>query len=166
MFSKNVALVVVAILGTCSALSLTHSRNPSSISRKGGPVAPFGTVDPVARCGGVGTQLGLRISDCNGVCTLTPGTVYNCENDFIPSSASPSLSLWVEVCLRGFCTIIIQTELPGSSVQPGLMYTVKYSIVPNDILSGETIEFRGYIYHTDNMLLEICVSADMHILQT
>lgn len=36
--------------------------------------------------------------------------------------------------------------------------------VPNDILAGQTVEFRGYITHTDNQLLEICVSAFIDIV--
>ncbi|OXA44683.1 uncharacterized protein LOC110857773 isoform X4 [Folsomia candida] len=124
-----------------------------------------GVVDPAYRCGGLATQLQLRISDCDGYCRLMPGTLYNCENDFMPSSAAASLSLRVEICMNaGFCTVIINTELPNSSVQPGFVYTAKYSIVPNDVLSGSTVEFRASILHTDNLRVEVCVSADVDIL--
>ncbi|XP_021962078.1 uncharacterized protein LOC110857773 isoform X3 [Folsomia candida] len=125
-----------------------------------------GVVDPAYRCGGLATQLQLRISDCDGYCRLMPGTLYNCENDFMPSSASPSLTLRVEICMNaGFCTVIINTELPNSSVQPGFVYTAKYSVVPNDILSGQTVEFRASILHTDSLRIEVCVAADIDILQ-
>ncbi|XP_021943002.1 uncharacterized protein LOC110841627 [Folsomia candida] len=157
---------ILALVATCSALSIAPKGEVAAVG--GVSLArsnnPFGVVSPTYRCGGVGTQRSLRISDCDGFCTLQPGKVYNCENDFMPSSAAPSLSLWVEICYRGVCSIVLRAELANSSVQPGFVYTAKYDIVPNDIFSGETIEFRAYIYHTDSMLMEICVSADVNIL--
>ncbi|OXA44606.1 uncharacterized protein LOC110857907 [Folsomia candida] len=127
--------------------------------------AKAGVVDPVTRCGGVGTQLQLRISDCSGRCSLRPGTVYDCENDFMPSSSSPSLDLRVEICMNaGFCTVIINTVLPNSSVQPGFIYTAKYTVVPNDVLAGQVVEFRASILHSDNLRVEVCVAADVDIL--
>ncbi|XP_021968425.1 uncharacterized protein LOC110863425 [Folsomia candida] len=128
-------------------------------------VSPLGVVTPTTRCGGVGTQRQLRISDCEGFCELQPGKVYNCENDFIPSSPSESLSLMVEVCTNaGFCIVILQVELPNSSVQPGFLYTAKYSIVPNDILTGQTVTFKASLYQTRGSLVEICVSSLIKIL--
>ncbi|OXA44458.1 uncharacterized protein LOC110857596 [Folsomia candida] len=127
--------------------------------------ANAGVVDAF-RCGGLATQLQLRISDCDGYCRLQPGQIYNCENDFMPSSPSASLSLRIEICMNaGFCIVIIDTVLPNSSVQPGFVYTAKYSIVPNDILAGETVEFRAYIMHSDDLHVEVCVAADVDILE-
>ncbi len=49
---------------------------------------------------------------------------------FSPGSAAPSLSLKIEICMDiGFCMIILETILPNSGVQPGFIYTAKYSIV-------------------------------------
>jgi hypothetical protein len=51
-------------------------------------------------------------------------------NLLFPGSAAPSLTLKIEICLNaGFCMIILETVLPNSSVQPGFIYTAKYSIV-------------------------------------
>jgi hypothetical protein len=36
--------------------------------------------------------------------------------------------------------------------------------VPNDIMKGETLDYRAYIYHTDNQLIEICVAADIDVV--
>jgi hypothetical protein len=159
------AVALVALLVSAATASAIHG---ASLVKK--EVAPFdatilGVVNPAHRCGGVGTPLQLRISNCEGRCQLVPGQIYNCEKDFMPSSAAPSLTLKIEICMSaGFCMVILETELPNSSVQPGFIYTAKYSIVPNDILSGQTVEFRAYISHTNNLLLEICVSADIDIL--
>ncbi|OXA64270.1 uncharacterized protein LOC110841626 [Folsomia candida] len=161
---RSLFAIFFALVATCSSLSIAPKGEVAvgevSLARSNNP---FGTVSPVTRCGGVGTQRGLRISECDGFCNLQPGKVYNCENDFMPSSASPSLSLWVEICHRSVCSIIVRTELANSSVQPGFVYTAKYDIVPNDYFSGETIEFRAYIYQTQSMLMEICVSAEIGI---
>ncbi|XP_035707823.1 uncharacterized protein LOC110841630 isoform X3 [Folsomia candida] len=144
---------ILALVATCYSISIVRK---DDIAMSGGiPLAKsnnnfFGIVDP--------------ISECEGSCSLEPGKVYNCENDFVAGSNSSSLSIWVEICRRNDCSIIVQTELPNSSVLPGLVYTVKYDIVPNDMFSGEIIEFRTYIYHTESYLMETCVSADVNIL--
>ncbi|OXA64271.1 uncharacterized protein LOC110841630 isoform X1 [Folsomia candida] len=149
---------IFALVATCSPLSIVRKDVVAKSNN------PFGTVDPVTSCGGIGNQIALRVSECEGSCTFEPGKIYNCEADFMPGSGSSSLSLWVEICRRNDCSIIVRTELPNSSVLPGLVYTVKYDIVPNDMFSGEIIEFRTYIYHTESYLMETCVSADVNIL--
>jgi len=109
------------------------------------------------RCGGVGTPVQLRVSDCDVRCSFTPGQVYNFEEDFYPSSAISSLSLWVDMCLRGFCTTLFEAEIPNSSVQPGFLYTAKISVVPNDMMSGSTVEIRANLVHTHSFLVETCL---------
>ncbi|OXA48885.1 uncharacterized protein LOC110855043 [Folsomia candida] len=125
----------------------------------------LGAVDPLRRCGGLATQRQLRISGCDGYCRFTPGQIYNCENDFMPSQAIPQLNLRVEICLSGdICMTIINYEMPNSSVQPGFLYTAKYSFVPNDILSGRTVEFRASLLHSNDLHVEVCVAADVDVL--
>ncbi|OXA44489.1 uncharacterized protein LOC110857700 [Folsomia candida] len=159
---------VFALVALFATGSIASAISSAVVVKKG--VAPFdgttlGVVQPVGRCGGVGTPLQLRISGCEGYCELQPGSIYNCEEDFMPSMAAPSLILKIEICMSaGFCMIILETELANSSVQPGFIYTAKYSIVPNDILSGQTVEFKAYISASDTMRLEICVSAFVDIL--
>jgi len=159
------ALAFLAVVVASASASAIYTG--PTIVRKG--LAPkdgsaLGVVDPAYRCGGVGTPLQLRISECEGRCSFNPGQVYNCEKDFMPAAAAPGLTLKVELCMSsGFCMQIFEVDLPNSSIQPGFIYTAKYSIVPNDILSGQAVEFKAYISHTNNGLLEICVSADITI---
>ncbi|OXA57958.1 uncharacterized protein LOC110846792 [Folsomia candida] len=118
----------------------------------------------VSRCEGFGTPIETRISDCDGYCTFIPGRVYNAEQDFMPSAATPSLTLKVEICMSaGFCMQIFEVELPGSSVQPGFVYTSKYSVVPNDILAGQTVQMRAQISHTDTRRVDVCIYCDVDI---
>lgn len=46
----------------------------------------FGAVSPIFNCGGVGNNFGLRVSDCEGLCTFVPGNVYQAELDFMIST--------------------------------------------------------------------------------
>ncbi|OXA44211.1 uncharacterized protein LOC110857685 [Folsomia candida] len=125
----------------------------------------YAGVVTVNRCDGMGTPIQTRISDCEGRCTFQPGKIYNAEQDFMPSAATPSLTLKVEVCFNGgFCMQILEAELPNSSVQPGFVYTAKYSVVPNDILSGQTVELRAYILHTPTARVDVCIFCDVDIL--
>lgn len=68
---------------------------------------------------------------------MRPGTPFAFEADFVTSSASPSLCLDVTAVYLGFPISIISTELENSSVQPGQLYTVRFTITPNDQLSGK-----------------------------
>ncbi|XP_021961825.1 uncharacterized protein LOC110857546 [Folsomia candida] len=127
-------------------------------------VASAGVVT-VSRCDGLGTPIQTRISDCDGYCRFQPGKIYNAEQDFMPSAATPSLTLKVEVCMNGgFCMQILQADLPNSSVQPGFVYTAKYSVVPNDILSGSTVEMRAYILHTPTARVDVCIFCNVDVL--
>jgi len=135
------------------------------VVRKTKPLSVLGIIDPVDRCGGVGTPLQLRISDCNGTCHMNPGKVYDCEQDFMPSGFAPSITLRVELCFDGgFCLQIINAELANSSVQPGFVYTAKFSLVPNDILSNQSVMFMASLLNTENLRLETCLSANIVIL--
>ncbi|OXA39334.1 uncharacterized protein LOC110861279 [Folsomia candida] len=129
-------------------------------------LAAAGVVN-VTRCEGFGTPIQTRISDCEGYCRFQPGQVYNAEQDFMPSGATPSLTLMVEICLQsggGVCMQIIDAPLPNSSVQPGFLYTAKYSVVPNDVLSNRTVEMRAYISHTGTTRVDVCVYCDVDVL--
>ncbi|OXA58945.1 uncharacterized protein LOC110844726 [Folsomia candida] len=162
--SLQVVGVFLCMVVACSASSVAISRKTNNpMTAWLGVSQTRGVVAPITRCGGVATPLQLRISGCEGYCRFQPGTVYDCEKDFMPSSPATSLSLRVEVCARPLCFTILTAEIPNSSVQPGFVYTAKYSIVPNDVFSGQTIQFYAYIYHTDSSLLEVCVSADVDI---
>jgi len=117
------------------------------------------------RCGGVGTPVALRIEGCEGpVCWMTPGTPYYNECDFYPSGAAPSLSLKVTAQYLGTTILIIETVIPNSGVQPGFIYTVKFTIVPNDILSGEYLPIEASIYHTTpNPITDICLGFHVRV---
>lgn len=76
---------VLAFLALVVSSATAHAINSGSIVK--GTSGALGIVSPVKRCGGVGTPLNLRISDCEGYCRLRPGVVYNCEKDFMPSKS-------------------------------------------------------------------------------
>ncbi|OXA57962.1 uncharacterized protein LOC110847544 [Folsomia candida] len=154
--TKLFIVLVIAASATATSIGLSAPRIFSQESK--------GVVTNITRCGGYGTPIQLRITECEGRCSFTPGRVYNIEYDMIPSSASTSLSLACDLVFNGTPLRLFEAEIANSSVQPGLMYTVKFSIVPNDILSGQTVKLRAIIYHTDNRLLEICVETECDIL--
>ncbi|OXA37550.1 hypothetical protein Fcan01_27634 [Folsomia candida] len=78
-------------------------------------------------------------------------------------SAAPSLSLAVDLVYLGTQHRLFDFVLPDS-VQPGFVYTVRYSIVPNDVLAGNAVLLRAIIYHTDNRILEVCSQTEADIL--
>ncbi|OXA36507.1 uncharacterized protein LOC110862982 isoform X1 [Folsomia candida] len=126
-------------------------------------VASAGVVN-VTRCGGMGTHRETRVSDCEGYCQVQPGQVYRVEQDFIPyGSGSGSLRLKVNICLHdGTCVEIINADL--ITVAPGPHYTVRYSLIPNDVVSGQTVQLRAEIANPNNGVVEICVSCDIDVL--
>jgi len=148
-------LLATAVLGSSGGLLETsHSQ-----------VGTFGRVDNVTRCGGFGTPMELRVSDCEGYCKLTPGRLYQLEVDFYPSSPAVGLSLAIDLVANGTPYRLFEVEIPGSSVQPGFLYTLKYSIVPNDIMAGQTVKLRGIIFNTVDRVLEVCYEVDVDILE-
>lgn len=44
------------------------------------------------------------------------------------------------------------------------MYTVKFSVTPDEILSGQVVDLRAIIYHTDDRFLELCVETEVDII--
>ncbi|XP_021953054.1 uncharacterized protein LOC110849891 [Folsomia candida] len=157
-----VALALFSASATASSIGSFSIVEASVVQKTAGSAR--GVVGNITRCGGYGTPIQLRISECEGRCAFQPGRVYNIEYDFIPSSAATSLSLAVDVVYLGTPHRLFDTVLPGSSVQPGLMYTVRYSIVPNDTFSGNAVLLRAIIYHTEGRLLEICMQTEADIL--
>lgn len=75
----SLLLIVAASASASPSISKAHPLVGGALAN------PFGTVAPTYRCGGVGTQRALRISDCDGHCSLQPGSLYRAENDFVPS---------------------------------------------------------------------------------
>ncbi|XP_021958814.1 uncharacterized protein LOC110854658 [Folsomia candida] len=151
-FSVPIFLVLTVILGRAE---LGNSANTVEL---------MGVVANVSTCGGAGNSIQLRISGCEGYCQLLPGQEYECEEDFMPSEAADSLSLRLEICHRGACFIYLSAEIPNSSVVPGLVYTAKYSITPTEMFTGQTVRFYAFIFHTDNSIMETCISAFVDIL--
>lgn len=78
-------------------------------------------------------------------------------------SGSGSLRLKVNICLHdGTCVEIINADL--ITVAPGPHYTVRYSLIPNDVVSGQTVQLRAEIANPNNGVVEICVSCDIDVL--
>ncbi|OXA60315.1 uncharacterized protein LOC110844351 [Folsomia candida] len=126
-------------------------------------VASAGVVDHT-RCGGVGTFLEMRIQNCEGaIAYMNPGTPYPSEGDLIPSSAAPALRLKVTATYLGFPISIIDTVLDNSSVQPGNLYTIRFTITPSDGLKGNTVPVDAEISNEASGIIEICVRVQAHI---
>lgn len=52
---------------------------------------------------------------------------------------------------------ILDVDLPNSSVQPGFVHTARFSIVPNDILSGQQVVMRAWVGNGGTGRPEFCV---------
>jgi hypothetical protein len=83
------------------------------------------------------------------------------EADMIPATAAPQLKLTVTAIIGGFRLQILSTDLANSSVQPGLLYTVTFSIVPNDGLSGQQVGIEAKVTH--GSIEEICAVVQVRI---
>jgi len=82
-FGKIFTLLALVAAASAAATSF------ASISTAGGAAGLFqvgqkGVVTNTTRCGGYGTPIQLRVSDCEGRCSLIPGKVYDIEWDFFP----------------------------------------------------------------------------------
>jgi hypothetical protein len=88
MYRQVAFLLLVGGIASSSIIQgnnkLDTSASSLSITKKAQSVVPYGVVEPITRCGGVGTFHQLRISDCSGRCQLTPGRVHSIEVDFSP----------------------------------------------------------------------------------
>ncbi|OXA37077.1 uncharacterized protein LOC118433647 [Folsomia candida] len=117
--------------------------------------------NPNCVCGGAGSIVQLRITDCEGSngCNFVPGISYTSVIDFIPSTSGTGLRLKVEVVNFGFNTVILEEVLPNSNVEAGSTYTVTYALVANDVLSGSSVVLRGKLFNNETNLLELCVGT-------
>ncbi|XP_021963574.1 uncharacterized protein LOC110859006 [Folsomia candida] len=122
----------------------------------------LGGVVTFQRCGGTLTE--LRVENCEGsTCRLNPGTLYITEGDLIPSSASSQLHLKVTTTYFTGEVTIIDTNLDDSSVQPGQTYTIRFTIVPNDVLAGSTLPIRATISDVASGRVEICAHFQVFV---
>jgi len=119
--------------------------------------------------GGVETNssmLDIRIDRCSSgetVCYVDPGYLVSVEADFIPGHATKSLKLGVDAVMgNGYRFAIMSAGIPNSSVQPGIVYVIKFSIVPNDVLAGETFAMEVDVLDDGNRVL-FCVQTVVHI---
>ncbi|OXA47744.1 uncharacterized protein LOC110855344 [Folsomia candida] len=173
MYKKLGFLLVAIGIAACNGRAYVRVSSTSIIEKEVRPAANdtkgiTGVVIPCSQaqnpncvCGGVGSIVQLRITDCEGSsgCTFVPGTSYTSEIDFIPSTSGPGLRLKVEVVQFGFNTVILEEVLPNSNVEAGSTYTVTYSLVANDVLSGSSVVLTGKLFNTETQLLELCVGT-------
>jgi len=106
--------------------------------------------------------------DCGaGQCptNVIPGDVCNIVIGFIPSYPAPSLTLKAEVCMpdSGFCMQILEVELPNSGTLPGFGYTIRFSMVANDILAGHEVVSRVYVMNSATRQVEVCVGYPLFV---
>ncbi|OXA45388.1 uncharacterized protein LOC110857200 [Folsomia candida] len=154
-FAEFVLICALVTVTASPSFSAAIDANDQSIN---------GVVTNITRCGGYGTPIQLRVSNCEGKCSLMPGQVYNIEYDFIPNASASGLGLACDLVLDGERYRLFDIALPNSAVLPDLMYTVKFSVTPDEILSGQVVDLRAIIYHTDDRFLELCVETEVDII--
>jgi hypothetical protein len=72
----------------------------------------------------------------------------------------------LDVCIvEGPCFLIVEAEIPNSSVQPGFVYTAKIDLVPNDIMAGRPVILRGYLIRFPVWIHEICLSFEADVIE-
>jgi hypothetical protein len=107
----------------------------------------------------------VRIQDCEGpIAMMTPGTPYQTESDIIPAEAATSLRLKVTAVYLGYPIIVIDSQLENSTVRPGEGYTIKFTIIPNDLLSGNTLPVSVEVSDNDTHRVEGCVTVIVQVL--
>lgn len=97
---------------------------------------------------------------------LSLSSVVHSEVDFLSGSSTSGVTIKIDFrnTTSGWSYPIINANLPNSAILPGFMYTIKFPIVPSDILSGQNLEFRAALSHTPTGFSEFCIYADMEIL--
>ncbi|XP_035707759.1 uncharacterized protein LOC118435584 [Folsomia candida] len=154
MFSTTKYLIALALFAASASASSICSLGIREASFVQNTADSTRGIVNFTRCGGYGTPIQLRISDCKERCAFIPGQEYGIEYDFITSTAQTSLSLVVEVVYQSWPHRLFDVVLPDSSVNPGKMYTVRCSIVPDDTLAGNAVLLRAITYHTEGRQLE------------
>jgi len=156
----NICAILAIVLATASASvsSFLSLRTVAVLSQHEikGVVANF------TKCGGPGTPNQLRIAECDGRCEFVSGGPLTIEYDMTPGTVATSLTISADLRFDGMIVTLLDVEIPGSNVDPGLTYTIQFSVTPNGAPVGSAL-FRIMLYHTENRLLEICGQTEVDI---
>ncbi|WP_159080685.1 hypothetical protein [Nocardia suismassiliense] len=113
-------------------------------------------------CGGVGKTSEVRVDKAEGsVVNMTPGQPYDFEVDFVPKDSSLT-SVTVEAEYMGSPITLLDSAAVGSSTA-GALTTARFTIIPNDVLSGETVPIRIELRSATPQRLQACASLKAHI---
>ncbi|OXA36747.1 uncharacterized protein LOC110862886 [Folsomia candida] len=116
-------------------------------------------------CGGAGQVSQVRISDCEGaVAEMRQGVEYSVEADVIPAAASAGLYLKVTVVFMGNTIPIIDAVVPNSAVQPGTLYTLRWTITPGAIPVGNTVPVTSEISDAASAAVLMCARITARII--
>lgn len=111
--------------------------------------------------GGVGTILQIRMQNTEGpIGYVPPGVPCLCEGDVVFSTAALELRLRLTVTNTGTPINLIDTVFPG--VQPGVPYTIRLNITPNDTFAGLILPYRATVDNR-NGLTEICAQVQVMV---
>ncbi|OXA39940.1 uncharacterized protein LOC110860953 [Folsomia candida] len=123
-----------------------------------------GIVDHEA-CGGAGQVRQVRISDCEGVVAeMRQGVEYAVEADVVPAASSAGLHLKVTVVFMGNTIPIIDAVVPNSAVQPGVQYTLQWSITPGAIPVGNTVPVTSEVSDAASTTVLMCARITARII--
>lgn len=81
---------------------------------------------------------------------MLPGAVYRYEVGASSSQTAQELRLRVIATNNGFRLAIIDAVLPNSSVQPGILFTVRFFMVNNDLTVVQNLTVRAEVSNTGN----------------
>lgn len=87
---------------------------------------------------------------------MVPAVEYNCEGDIIPAVSSAGLHLKVSALYLGFPVTIIDSVVPDSAVQAGAQYTLRWSITPSTLLSGNTVPVSSEVSDAASAGIMMC----------
>ncbi|MFE9577547.1 hypothetical protein ACFYO1_14245 [Nocardia sp. NPDC006044] len=115
-------------------------------------------------CGSAGTVNDVRVSDSSGaVVSMNPGARYDFEIDLTPSVSALAATLLVTSTYLGYTTENINQVLPASMIAQGQQVTVRFTITPNDILSGNDVPVTARVTVVGLAPLQACVTVQTHV---
>lgn len=76
------------------------------------------------------------------------------------------LHLMVTATFEGERYTIIHADLPNSAVQPGMMYTIYFTVMPSDMLAGHEVQVMSQLSDASNGNVEICLIVTVNVSES